>query len=116
MPRTSTQPHEVPTMTKKAAIFWPGDYRAYPNNAALATVEQVTVQMEAALKRLGWSSYRVPGYLTKPHEAIERLAPVDEPMIVIYAHWVYAPHNTVRVVVQNKLFPLTCYISGASSH
>lgn len=45
-------------MTKTAAIFWPGDYRAYPNEAALPMVEQATVQMEAALKRLGWGSYR----------------------------------------------------------
>src|SRR5271170_430309 len=91
-------------MKKTAAIFWPGDYRAYPNDAALATVEQVTVQLEAALRRLGWSSYRVEGYLTKPHEAIERLAPVEDPMIGVYAHRVYAPHTTDGV--QGKANPL----------
>jgi L-fucose isomerase-like protein len=99
-------------MTKKAAIFWPGDYRAYPNAAALATVERVTVQMEAALKRLGWSSYRVSGYLTKPHEAIERLAPVDDPMIGIYAHWVYAPHTTDGVIGKNNPLLLASNFSG----
>lgn len=85
-------------MTRKAAIFWPGDYRAYPNEAALPMVERVTAQMEAALQHLGWSSYRVPGYLTKPHETIERLTRVQDPMIGIYAHWVYAPHTTDGVV------------------
>ncbi len=99
-------------MTKKAAIFWPGDYRAYPNAAAQETVERVTAQMEAALKRLGWSSYRVPGYLTKPHEAIERLAPVDDPMIGIYAHWVYAPHTTDGVIRKNNPLLLASNFSG----
>jgi L-fucose isomerase-like protein len=99
-------------MTKKAAIFWPADYRPYPNDQALATVEQVTVQMEAALKRLGWSSYRVPEYLTKPHEAIERLAPVDDPAIGIYAHWVYAPHTTDGVVGKENPLLLASNFSG----
>src|SRR5580704_495442 len=99
-------------MSKRAAIFWPGDYRPYPNNQALSTVERVTVQMEAALKRLGWSSYRVPGYLTKPHEAIERLAPVDDPIIVFYAHWVYAPHTTDGVAGKENPLLLASNFSG----
>ena len=99
-------------MTKKAAIFWPADYRAYPNSQALSTVERVTLQMEAALKRLGWSPYRVPGYLTKPHEAIERLAPIDDPMIGIYAHWVYAPHTTDGVVGKHNPLLLASNFSG----
>jgi hypothetical protein len=81
-------------MKKTAAIFWPGDYRTYPNDIALSTVRQVTVQMEAALRKVGWSSYRVDGYLTRPHEAIEKLAPIEDPLVGIYAHWVYAPHTT----------------------
>jgi L-fucose isomerase-like protein len=99
-------------MRKTACIFWPGDYRPHPNALALATVERVTVQMEAALKRLGWNSYRVSGYLTKPHEAIERLAPVDDPMIGIYAHWVYAPHTTDGVVGRNTPLLLASNFSG----
>jgi hypothetical protein len=46
-------------LNKKIAIFWPGDYRAYPNEAALPMVERVSAQMEAALRRLGRSPYRV---------------------------------------------------------
>lgn len=99
-------------MKKRAAIFWPGDYRAYPNAAAQATVERVTVQVEAALERLGWSCYRVPGYLTKPHEAIERLAPIDDPIIGIYTHWVYAPHTTDGVIGKNNPLLLASNFSG----
>src|ERR1700733_888337 len=99
-------------LNKKIAIFWPGDYRAYPNDAALPTVERVTVQMEAALRRLGRSPYRVEGYLTRPHEAIERLGPIDDPMIGIYAHWVYAPHTTDGVVGKDNPLLLASNFSG----
>jgi L-fucose isomerase-like protein len=99
-------------MNKTAAIFWPGDYRAYPNEVAQPTVERVTLQMEKALRRLGWSSYRVGGYLTRPHEAIERLGPIDEPMIGIYAHWVYAPHTTDGVFGKDNPLLLASNFSG----
>jgi L-fucose isomerase-like protein len=99
-------------VTKTAAIFWPGDYRAHPNQAALRMIEHATTQMEAALRHVGWSSYRVEGFLTKPHEAIERLAPIDDPMIGIYAHWVYAPHTTDGVVGKNNPLLLASNFSG----
>ncbi len=99
-------------MKKTAAIFWPGDYRAYPNDIALPTVQHVTQQMEAALRKVGWSSYRVEGYLTRPHEAIERLAPIEDPMIGIYAHWVYAPHTTDGVVGKQNPLLLASNFSG----
>ena len=38
------------------------------------------------------------GFLSRPHEAIERLGAVDDPVIGIYAHWVYGPHTTEGVV------------------
>lgn len=99
-------------MKKKAAIFWPGDYRPYPNGIALSTVQQVTAQMEAALRKVGWSSYRVEGYLTRPHEAIERLTPIQDPLIGIYAHWVYAPHTTDGVVGNGHPLLLASNFSG----
>ena len=99
-------------MKRTAAIFWPGDYRAYPNDIALSTVQHVTAQMEGALRKVGWSSYRVEGYLTRPHEAIEKLAPIDDPMIGIYAHWVYAPHTTDGVVGKQNPLLLASNFSG----
>jgi len=99
-------------MSKTAAIFWPGDYRAYPNDAALPMVEKVSLQLEAALRRLGWSAYRIKGYLTRPHEAIEQLRPIDDPMIGVYAHWVYAPHTTDGVVGKDNPLLLASNFSG----
>ena len=81
-------------MSKKIALFWPGDYREYPNQAALPNIEEATSQLEQALKKLGHDSYRIEGYLTRPHEAIEKLGPVDDPMIGVCVHWFYGPHTT----------------------
>lgn len=99
-------------MTQPIAIFWPGDYRAKPNELALPNVEQATVQLEAALKRLGRSTYRVPGFLTQPHEAIEKLGPVDDPMIGVCAHWFYGPHTTDGVVGKDNPLLLASNFSG----
>jgi L-fucose isomerase-like protein len=68
--------------------------------------------MQAALRRLGWSSYLIEGYLTRPHESIERLAPIDDPVIGIYAHWVYAPHTTDGVMGKNNPLLLASNFSG----
>ena len=83
-------------MTERIAIFWPGDYRPKPNELALPNVEQATVQLERALQQLGRASYRIDGFLTKPHEAIEKLGPIDDPMIGVCVHWFYGPHTTRR--------------------
>ena len=99
-------------MTQPIAIFWPGDYRTTPNELALPNVEQATVQLEAALKRLGRSSYRVKGFLTRPHEAIERLGPVDDPMIGVCAHWFYGPHTSDGVVGKENPLLLASNFSG----
>ena len=85
-------------MKKKIAIFWPGDYRQKPNELALPGATEATVQMEKAIKKLGYSSYRVEGFITKPNEAIERLSQIEDPIIGIYTHWVYGPHTTDGVV------------------
>jgi L-fucose isomerase-like protein len=85
-------------MTKKIAIYWPGDYRPAPNESALPSIETATVQLEKALKKLGRESYRIPGYMTKPSDAIEKLGPIDDPLIGTFVHWVYGPHTTDGVV------------------
>src|SRR5688572_4956104 len=82
----------VSAMTKKVAIFWPGDARAKPNELALPSVEATTVQLEAALKKLGRTPYRVEGFLSKPHHAITKLGPIDDPMVGVCVHWLYGPH------------------------
>jgi len=99
-------------MPAKIAIYWPGDYRAAPNEWAGPHIEAATVQLEAALKKLGRQSYRIEGFLTKPHEAIERLGPVDDPTIGVFVHWVYGPHTTDGVVGKDNPLLLVSNFSG----
>lgn len=99
-------------MSQPIAIFWPGDYRALPNELALPGVEEATVQLENALRRLGRRSYRVEGFLTKPHQAIEKLGPIDDPMIGVCVHWFYGPHTTDGVVGGDNPLLLASNFSG----
>jgi L-fucose isomerase-like protein len=99
-------------MSKKVALFWPGDYREKPNEWARAQSEETTRQLTAALKKLGRSPYLVPGYITRPHEAIQRLGPIDDPMIGVFVHWTYAPHTVDGVVGKQNPLLLASNFSG----
>jgi L-fucose isomerase-like protein len=99
-------------MAKKVAVFWPGDARQKPNELAEPNVEAATVQLESALKKLGREPYRIPGFLTKPHEAIEKLGPVDDPLIGVFVHWVYGPHTTDGVAGKDNPLLLASNFSG----
>lgn len=99
-------------MSGKIAIYWPGDYRKKPNELALPHITGATAQLEKALAKLGRASYRVDGYLTKPHEAIEKLGPIEDPMIGVYVHWVYGPHTTDGVVGKDNPLLLASNFSG----
>lgn len=99
-------------MGRKVAIFWPGDYRSQPNQAALPHVEEATLQIEKSLAKLGRESYRIENFLTKPHEAIERLGPIDDPMIGVYVHWVYGTNTVYGVVGKNNPLLLASNFSG----
>lgn len=100
-------------MSDTIQIFCPGDYRPTPNKLAEPQVEAATQQMERALDHLGRKHKRVPGMLTRPHEAIERLGAIDDPLIGIYAHWVYGPHTTDGVVGKTNPLLLASNFSGA---
>jgi L-fucose isomerase-like protein len=99
-------------MSKNIALFWPGDARAKPNELALPSIEEATQQLERALKKLGRNSYRVPGFLAKPHESIEKLGPVQDPMIGVCVHWFYGPHTTDGVVGKENPLLLASNFSG----
>jgi len=99
-------------MPTRIGIFWPGDYRARPNELALPNIQQATVQLESALKKLGRTSYRIEGFLTRPHEAIDRLGPVDDPLIGVCVHWFYGPHTTDGVVGKDSPLLLASNFSG----
>ena len=99
-------------MSKKIAIFWPGDARDIPNQLALPNVQEATSQLERALKKLGRTPYLVPGFLSKPHHAIEKLAPIDDPLIGMCVHWFYGPHTTDGVVGKDNPLLLASNFSG----
>jgi L-fucose isomerase-like protein len=99
-------------MNKKVALFWPGDARAKPNELALPNITQATAELEKALKKLGREPYLVPGFLAKPHESIEKLGPIDDPMIGVCVHWFYGPHTTDGVVGKDNPLLLASNFSG----
>jgi len=99
-------------MAKRIALFWPGDGRSIPNELALPSIQSATAQLEKALKKLGREPYRIEGFLAKPHEAIEKLWPVDDPLIGVCVHWFYANHTTDGVVGKENPLLLASNFSG----
>ena len=99
-------------MAKRIGVFWPGDARQKPNELALPNVEAASAKLESALKKLGREPYRIEGFLTKPHEAIEKLGPVDDPLAGVFVHWVYGPHTTEGVVGKDTPLLLASNFSG----
>ncbi len=99
-------------MKQKVAMFWPGDARAIPNELALPNITEATAQLERALRKLGREPYLVEGYLSKPHESIEKLGPIDDPMVGVCVHWFYGPHTTDGVVGKDNPLLLASNFSG----
>jgi L-fucose isomerase-like protein len=99
-------------MKQKIALFWPGDARKIPNDLAEPSVREATQQMERALEKLGKAPYRVEGFLSKPHEAIEKIGHIDDPMIGMCIHWLYGPHTCDGVVGKDNPLLLASNFSG----
>jgi len=99
-------------MATRIALFWPGDYRKRPNELALPNMQAATEQLEKALKALGRKTYRIEGFITKPNEAIEKLRPIDDPMIGVCVHWIYGPHTTDGVIGKENPLLLCSNFSG----
>jgi L-fucose isomerase-like protein len=96
----------------KVAIFWPGDYRAKPNEWATPQATEATHQLQQALRKLGREPYVVSGFLTKPAEAITKLGPIDDPMIGVFVHWTYGPHTCDGVAGKDNPLLLASNFSG----
>jgi len=99
-------------MSKKVAIFYPGDYRTEPNRLAQPQVREATDQLTRALKKLGRQPRMIRGFLRKPSEAIDKLRPVDDPMIGLFCHWTYAPHTCDGVSGKDNPLLLASNFSG----
>ena len=100
-------------MSKKVALFWPGDARAKPNELALPNVAEATAQLEArAEEARAHEPTACEGFLSKPHESIEKLGPIDDPMVGVCVHWFYGPHTTDGVVGKDNPLLLASNFSG----
>jgi L-fucose isomerase-like protein len=99
-------------MAKRVALFWPGDGRPIPNDLARPSVEQATVQLERALRKLGREPVRIEGFLSKPHEAMDKLGPVTDPMIAVCVHWIYGPHTVEGAIGKDNPLLLASNFSG----
>ncbi len=99
-------------MTKNISLFWPGDGRRIPNELAQESAEKATQQLEAALRKIGKHPQRVPGFISKPHESIEKLSHIDDPLIAVCVHWFYATHTTEGVVGKKNPLLLASNFSG----
>jgi L-fucose isomerase-like protein len=97
---------------KKVGIFWPGDYRAQPNEWARPQANEATTQLERALRKLGRTPYVIPGYLTRPDEAIRKLGTIDDPLIGLFVHWTYGPHTCDGVAGKESPLLLASNFSG----
>jgi L-fucose isomerase-like protein len=94
------------------ALFWPGDGRAKPNELARPNVVDATEKLERAFKKLGRETYRVEDFISKPHQSIDKLGPIDDPMVGVCVHWFYGPHTTDGVVGKQNPLLLCSNFSG----
>jgi hypothetical protein len=85
-------------MGTQVVLFLPGDYRPGPNELARPNVETFTAALTKAVEHLGHQPKLIDGFLTSPADAIDALGGVEDPMIGVYAHWVYGPHTCDGVV------------------
>jgi L-fucose isomerase-like protein len=99
-------------MGKQVFLFWPGDGRKAPNDLATPSIEKATHQLEQALRKLGRQPRRIDGFISKPHESLEKLGPITDPMIGVCVHWIYGPHTTEGVVGKDNPLLLASNFSG----
>jgi L-fucose isomerase-like protein len=99
-------------MSRQVVLYWPGDYRAKPNEWARPMIEQASEQMSRALVKLGRRPRVIRKFMTKPSEAIETLRPIDDPLIGVCVHWFYGPHTVDGVVGKSNPLLLASNFSG----
>jgi L-fucose isomerase-like protein len=97
---------------RRVVLFLPGDYRAGPNELARPNVETFTVALEAALRHLGHDPVVIDRFLTTPADSIDALSGIDDPLIGVYAHWVYGPHTCDGVMATEAPLLLASNFEG----
>lgn len=99
-------------MSREVAVFWPGDYRAKPNELAIPEITAATKQTMRALRKLGRKPYQIEGFITKPDESISKLGPIDDLTVGVFVHWTYGPHVTDGMVGKDNPLLLASNFSG----
>jgi L-fucose isomerase-like protein len=99
-------------MEKEVFLYWPGDGRKIPNDLATPSIEKATHQLERALRKLGRQPRLIEGFISKPHESIEKLGPINAPTIAVCVHWFYATHTTEGVIGKDNPLLLASNFSG----
>jgi hypothetical protein len=99
-------------MGRRVVLFLPGDYRAGPNELARPNVQTFTAALTSALQHLGHQPKLIEGFLSTPADAIDALSGIDDPMIGVYAHWVYGPHTTDGVLASDAPLLLASNFDG----
>jgi L-fucose isomerase-like protein len=79
-------------------LFLPGDYRPGPNALAEASAHRFAAALTRAFEHIGHRVRLIDHFLVSPADAIDALSGLDEPLVGIYSHWVYAPHTTDGVI------------------
>jgi L-fucose isomerase-like protein len=79
---------------------------------ARPNVERFTAALSAALEHLGHQPKLVEGFLTSSADAIDALGHIEDPMIGVYAHWVYGPHTCDGVVGRDTPLLLASNFDG----
>src|SRR5262249_49118208 len=98
----------------RITMFLPGDYRPNPNRFAEPNVRAFVRNLTNAVSRLGHETVLIDKFLSSPSDAIEALSRVDDPMIGVYAHWVYGPHTTDGVVGKDNPLLLASNFDGSA--
>src|SRR5690606_13204369 len=96
----------------RITMFLPGDYRPKPNELAEPNVRGFVEALRRAVTHLGHEVRLIDRFLTGPADAIDALSGIDEPMIGVYAHWVYGPHTTEGVLQNDAPLLLASNFDG----
>ena len=96
----------------RITMFLPGDYRPIPNKLAEPNVRTFVRNLTKAVNHLGHETVLIDKFLSTPGDAIEALSRIDDPMIGVYAHWVYGPHTTDGVVGKDNPLLLASNFDG----
>jgi L-fucose isomerase-like protein len=64
------------------------------------------------VRKVGREPHLIEGFISKPHESIEKLGPIDDPLIAVCVHWFYATHTTEGVVGKQNPLLLASNFSG----